>query len=157
MQFQVDIASTSASPPPSPQPLTAETVPDLLRQILELHRDHLAQILEVQREHLNHVRAAAQENFSRWRNLLARSQTEHPEFAEHCKKAYPLLEKSYVQLLVGIVEEVAQQGDEALDNEFAVQEFLDRYGMKIGQLSHILSIIGPLSEAAQQNEASKPQ
>src|SRR5260370_3573102 len=121
MQFQVDIASTSACPPPNPQPLTPETVPDLLRQMLELHRDHLAQILEVQKEHLNHVRAAAQENFSRWRNLLARSQTEHPEFAEHCKQAYPLLEKSYVQLLFGIVEEVAQQGDDALANDVVPQ------------------------------------
>ena len=45
--------------------------------------------------------------------------------------------------------------DNALDNEFAVQEFLDRYGMKLGQLGHILSVIGPLSEAAHQNEASK--
>jgi hypothetical protein len=157
MQFQVDIASTSASPPANLQPPTPETVPDLLRQILDLQRDQLTQILEIQREHLNHVRAIAQDNMSRWRNLLARAQAEHPEFAEHCKKAYPLLEKSYVQLLAGIVEEVAQQGDEALDNEFAVQEFLDRYGMKIGQLSQILSIIGPLSEAAQQNEANKQQ
>ena len=68
-----------------------------------------------------------------------------------------MLERSYVQLLVSMVEEVHHQGDEALDSEFAVQEFLDRYGMKIGQLSHILSIIGPLSEAAQQSEASKQQ
>src|ERR1700738_5241643 len=119
MQFQIDIASTSASPPANLQPPTPETVPDLLRQILDLQRDQLTQILEVQKGHLNHVRAITQDNMSRWRNLLARSQTEHPDFAEHCKKAYPLLEKSYVQLLAGIVEEVAQQGDEALDNEFA--------------------------------------
>jgi hypothetical protein len=157
MQFQFDIASTSKIPPAVPQPTTPETVPDLLRQILDTQRDQLTKILEVQQEHLNHVRTAAQDNVSRWRNLLARWQAEHPEFAEHCKKAYPLMEKSYVQLLVSMVEEVANLGDEALDNEFAVQEFLDRYGMKIGQLSHLLSIIGPLSEAAQQNEASKQQ
>jgi hypothetical protein len=96
-----------------------------------------------------------QDSLSRWRNLLTRWQKEHPEFAEHCKKAYPAMERTYVQLLVNMVEELARQDNEALDNDFAVQDFLDRYGMRIGQLSHLLSIIGPLSEAAHQNEASK--
>jgi transketolase len=155
MQFQFDVASNSAAIQPSLQPPVAETVPELLRQMLDVQRDQLHQILEVQREHLNHARAHAQDNLARWRNLLARWQHDYPEFADHCKIAYPLMEKSYVQLLATMVKELAEQDDDALDNEFAVQEFLDRYGMKLGQLSHLLSIIGPLSEAAQQNEASK--
>ena len=153
MQFQFDVASNSAVSLPAPP--VAETVPELLRQILDVQRDQLHQILEVQREHLHHARANAPDNLARWRNLLGRWQNEHPEFADHCKVAYPLLEKAYVQLLASMVREVSEQGDDALDNEFAVQEFLDRYGMKLGQLSHLLSIIGPLSEAAVQNEASK--
>jgi len=78
-----------------------------------------------------------------------------PDFAEHCKVAYPIMEKCYVQLLANMAREVAEQGEESLDNDFSIQEFLDRYGMRVGQLSHLLSIIGPLSEAAQQAEASK--
>jgi transketolase len=155
MQFQFDVASSSKTPPLNVQPPTAETVPELLRQILEVQRDQLTQILEVQKEHLNHARATAQDNLSRWRQLLTRWQDEYPEFAEHCKKAYPLMEKSFMQMLSNMVEELAQQGDESLDSEFAVQEFLDRYGMKLGQLSHLMSIVGPLSEAANQIEASK--
>jgi hypothetical protein len=154
MQFQFDIASSSSIPLAAP-PLGPEAIPDLLRQILEVQRDQLNQILEVQKEHLQHVRIVAQENLARWRNLLGRWQNEHPEFADHCKQAYPLMEKIYVQMLANLVEEVSEQGDDALDSDFAVQEFLDRYGMKLGQLSHILSIIGPLSEAAQQLEAAK--
>jgi len=112
----------------------------------------------VQREQLSHARATAQDNLARWRQLLARWQEEHPEFAGHCKKAYPLMEKSYVKMLATMVEELAEQGEDALDGDFTVQEFLDRYGMKLGQLSHLISIIGPLSEAAhQQDEASKQQ
>ncbi len=146
MHFQFDVASSS-TPSAPPVPATPETVPDLLRQILE-----------VQREQLNHARATALDNLARWRQLLARWQDEHPEFAGYCKKAYPLLEKSYVQMLANMVEELSEQGDDALDGDFAVQEFLDRYGMKLGQLSHLISIIGPLSEAAhQQDEASKQQ
>jgi hypothetical protein len=53
---------------------------------------------------------------------------------------------------------VAEQGDDGLDNDFAIQEFIDRYGMKVGQFSHMMSIIGPLSEAAHQlDEIAKQQ
>jgi transketolase len=155
MQFQFDVVSSSKSPPINLQPSPAETVPELLRQILESQREQLAQILEVQKEHLNHARATAQDNLSRWRQLLTRWQEEYPEFAEQCKKAYPVMERSYVHLLTNMVEQLSQEGDESLESEFAVQEFLDRYGMKVGQLSHLLSIVGPLSEAANQLEASK--
>jgi hypothetical protein len=155
MQFQFDIASTSAkSPPPQPTPL-GDGIADLLRAMYEMQRDQLAQILEVQKEQLNHARAQSQENLGRWRHLLSRWETEHPDFAEYCKRAYPILEKSYVQLLVNMVEEVADRGEESLDNEFGVQEFLDRFGARVGQLSHLMSIVGPLSEAAAQLEAAK--
>lgn len=153
MQFQFDVSTNNATPPPAgPQQPATESPTDLLRQILELQREQFAQLLEVQREQLNHVRAASADALARWRNLLARWQKEYPEFSNQCKHAYPVLEKAYVHLLVALVEELGQQGDEALENDFAVQEFLDRYGMRLGQLSHLLSIIGPLAEAANQAE-----
>jgi hypothetical protein len=157
MQFQFDIASTTKAPPPVQKPLTPESVPELLRQMLDLQRDHYAQMLELQREQLNQARATAQDNLARWRNMLTRWAETYPGFSDHCKKAYPLMERSYVHLLVTLVEELSEQGEDALDSDFAVQEFLDRFGMKIGQLSHLLGIIGPLSEAAQQNDAAKQQ
>ncbi len=66
------------------------------------------------------------------------------------------MEKAYVGLLVAMAEETADQGDDALDNDFSVQDFLDRYGMRVGQMSHLLSVLGPLAEAAAQNEQQKP-
>ncbi len=159
MQFQFDVATNNATPPASaaaapqqPTPATPESVPELLRQMLELQREQLHQLVELQREQLTQARAASQDSLARWRNLLSRWQKDLPEFAPNCKQAYPLLEKAYVHILAGMVEEIAQQGDEALDNDFSVQEFLDRYGMRLGQLSHLLSVIGPLAEAANQAE-----
>src|SRR5437899_480055 len=124
MQFQFDIAST-ATPVQQvhPQLPAAEMVAYLLNQILELQRQQLGQILQVQLEHLQHARAMAQDQIARWRHILPRWAEEHPELAETCKKAYPILEKAYVQLLIGVVEDLAEQGEDALDNEFAVQEF----------------------------------
>jgi hypothetical protein len=156
MQFQFDVATNNATPPANPQqptPATAESVPEILRQMLELQREQFTQLVELQREQIAQARAAAQDSLARWRHLLARWQKDFPEFSNHCKVAYPLLEKTYVFILAGMVEELAQQGDDALDNDFAVQDFLDRYGMRLGQLSHLLSVIGPLAEAANQGEA----
>jgi hypothetical protein len=159
MQFQFDTASASRKPPAVPQPTPAEATTDLLRQLIELERENstqqremLAQLLAVQQEHLNHARTTAQDALGRWRNLLSRWQSQHPEFANQCRQTYPLLEKAYVAMLVGMVEEISQQGEDALENDFSVQEFLDRYGMRIGQLSHLLSVLGPLAEAASQAE-----
>jgi len=97
------------------------------------------------------------DNLARWRQLLSRWAKDQPEFAALCKKAYPLMERAYVYLLVQMVDEIAQQGDEALDGDFAIQEFLDRFGMKVGQLSHLVSIVGPLADAANQLEEMEKQ
>jgi hypothetical protein len=161
MQFQFDTSQQRLPPPPAPQP--GDITQELLRQLLEAQRDSaaqqrelLTQILAVQQEILNQARAAAADAQARWRNLLSRWQEQHPEFANHCRQAYPLVEKAYVGLLVAMAEETAQQGDDALDNDFSVQDFLDRYGMRVGQMSHLLSVLGPLAEAAAQNEQQKP-
>ncbi|HTD78746.1 MAG TPA: hypothetical protein VK898_13995 [Chloroflexota bacterium] len=156
MTFQFDTSQQHLRPPSAPQQ-PGDNTQELLRQLLEAQRDNTAQqrellmqMLAVQQEQLNQARTAAADAQARWRNLLSRWQAQHPEFADQCRQAYPLLEKAYVGLLVGMVEEVAQQGEDALDTDFTVQEFLDRYGMRIGQLSHLLSVIGPLAEAAAQ-------
>ena len=158
MHFQFDIASQTATStpahptPPPPQPSELNT--DLLRQILELQRDQLAQILQVQRDHFALAKNMAQDNNSRWRTLLGRWQKDLPSFMDHCKKAYPILERAYVHLIASMVEEVSDKEEDDLDNEFALQDFLDRYGMRVGQLGHLVHVVGSLAEAANQNEAA---
>lgn len=152
MQFQFDVVSQTPTPPAPPQP--GDVNSELLRQILELQRDQLNQILQVQREHLALAKNMAQDNNARWRTLLSRWQKALPDLTEHCKQAYPALERAYVHMLAAMVEEVTEKGEEDLDNEFTVQDFLDRYGMRVGQLGHMVHVIGSLAEAANQNEAA---
>jgi transketolase len=152
MQFQFDIASQTPNPPAPLAP--AELNAELLRQILELQRDQLAQILQVQREHLALAKNTAQDNNARWRTLLSRWQKDLPDLMDHCKRAYPALERAYVHMIASMVEEVSGKDEDELDNEFTVQDFLDRYGMRLGQLGHMVHVIGSLAEAANQNEAA---
>jgi hypothetical protein len=144
MNYQID-ASAALSPasvePPSTPSQAPETV-ELLRQILEVQKEQLA---------YQRAAAAAHDATARWRHYLARWQNEFPSLADGCRKAMPHLERSYGQLLCDLAGRLTE--DEGLDNDFALQEFLDRYGMRLGQLGTILNLVAPLAEAGPQGES----
>jgi hypothetical protein len=144
MHSQFDIASIPPAPGAVPATPAAETT-ELLRQILE-----------VQREQLNQLRAtaAAHDASARWKSLLARWREDFPNLPEACREALPILERAYGGIIASLVEELRQNGSDALDNDFALQDFLDRYGLRLGQLGNILNLVAPLAEAGPQSESS---
>ena len=138
MQFQIVVSpQTSTVVPPANDPPT-ETG-DLLRQILEVQREQLA---------LQRTAAAAHDMGSRWRAFLARWQQDFPDLPEACRHALPVLERAYGAMIAELANHLRQNGDDVLDNEFTLGEFLDRYGMKLSQLGTLLSVVAFLAEAA---------
>src|SRR5262249_60612027 len=124
-------AATSRTPraetaPPPHHPASSEVV-ELLRQLLE-----------VQREQLSYQRnaAAAHDMTARWRAFLSRWNNEFPGLSDACRRVLPMLEKCYGQMINDLTERISEE--DALDSDFAVQEFLDRYGMRLAQLGTIL-------------------
>lgn len=146
MNFQVDVSQTLSTKPtePPPQPTEAPEAVELLKQMLE-----------VQREQLSYARAAAaaHDMTTRWRAYLTRWQEEFPDLGEACRKAIPQLERSYGRLLAEMTERLSED-DDPLDSDFALQDFLDRYGMRLAQLGTILNLVGPLAEAGSQGESA---
>src|SRR5262245_39966801 len=153
MQFQFDMTAQTAPPPLAPP--TPESQADLLRQIRDLQREYYTQMLEIQNQQLAHARAIAADATARWRNILGRWEKELPQLPQNCQETYPILERIYVHMLAGMTDEVTCAGEEGYDSDFALQEFLDRYGMRMGQLGHLVHILGPIAEAAHQNAAAK--
>jgi hypothetical protein len=113
----------------------------------------LRQILEVQREMLSYQRAAAQAHdvTARWRSFLSRWQDHFPNLAEACRKALPTLERTYGQLIRDLTDHINQEDEDAFESDFALQEFLDRYGMRLAQLGTILNLVAPLADATPPN------
>jgi hypothetical protein len=138
MNFQIDVTSTPSLPaePPSSPPSAAPEVVELLRQLLEVQREQLT---------LARAAAAAHDMTARWRAFLARWQNEFPGLSEGCRQAVPHLERAYGQMITDLTERLSDE--DALDNDFALQEFLDRYGMRLAQLGTILNLVAPLAEA----------
>lgn len=139
MNFQIDVSSAlprSSSDSPLPQADATPEVVDLLKQILEVQREQLAYA---------RTAAAAHDMTSRWRSFLSRWNHEFPELSEACRRAMPHLERSYGQMIADLTERL--NDEDGIDSEFALQEFLDRYGMRLAQLGTILNLVAPLAEA----------
>ena len=145
MNFQIDVSSSlpqKATEPPTTHPERGADVADLLRQILEVQREQLA---------YQRAAAAAHDMTARWRAYLSRWNEEFPDLSDSCKKAMPHLERVYGQMITDLSEKV-NDDDDGLDSDFAVQEFLDKYGMRLAQLGTILNLVAPLAEAGNVTE-----
>jgi hypothetical protein len=150
MHFQFDMFSSPPPKPaegeqPPPPPGSPGETADLLRQILEVQREQLT--------HLQ-VNSAAHDTGSRWRAFLARWRDDFSELPEACRQAVPILERTYGKLIAELTEHLCHNGDDALDNDFALQDFLDRYGMRLAQLGTILNLVAPLAEAESPTEST---
>lgn len=141
MQFHFGPANNPNAQAPGPDPVV-----DLLRQMVEIQKEHLNQT--------RHLVAVQESNNGRWRAMVTRWKDEFPVMPEAAKASLPILEKAYGSILSSMVEELYDKGSDALDSEFAIQDFLDKYGMRIGQMSHILNIVSPLAELHNQTPTS---
>jgi hypothetical protein len=142
-QFQVSLVN---SPLVIEPPMTSDSeTADLLRQILD-----------VQRQQLTHLQtfSAAQDTSSRWRAFLARWRDDFSDLPEACRQSVPILERTYGKLIAELTEHLCQNGNDALDNDFALQDFLDRFGMRLAQLGTILNLVAPLADAGSPSEST---
>lgn len=141
-----------------PPPLTVHALPDavppseateLLRQVVALQGEQLA-VLKAQQQ-VQQAHQASQDGGARWRAFLARWDAEFPGIGGGCKQVLPLLERAYLTLIRDLTDKLKDDPD-ALDDEFGLSEFLDRYGMRLGQLGNLIGQLSPLADAATANE-----
>lgn len=135
MHFQFDVAPTARAKTVTPDETQASSeTAELLRQLLDIQREQL-QLLR--------TTASAHDSNHRWRSFLSRWQEDFGALPSACKKVLPQLERAYITLIADLA---AHLNEEALDNDFTLGEFLDRYGIRLGQLGSILHLVGPLAE-----------
>ena len=144
MQFQFDMSARNYPHVHAPPPPATET-DALLRQIVELQREQLASLKGL---------LSAHDGAARWRAFLARWRDDFPELSEACKHAMPILERLYGKLIEEMTEHLSQNSSDDLDNDFALQDFLDRYGIRLSQLGTILNMVAPFAEAGSPSESA---
>jgi hypothetical protein len=143
-QFDISPFSVPAIEPPKEQSAATESV-HLLRQVVDLQKEQLMLLRAI---------AGAHDAGGRWRAFLSRWRDEFPDLPDGSRDAVSVLERSFASMLAEMVDHLRQNDASALDTDFSMQEFLDRYGMRLAQLSTILNLIGPLSEVSASGEST---
>ena len=138
-------ALTVHAPPDTPTP---ELV-DLMRQMVTLQQEQVS-VLKAQQQ-AQQQQQANQDGNARWRSFLSRWENEFPGIGAACKQALPALERAYLWLIRDLTDKLLAD-PEALTDDFVLSEFLDRYGMRLGQLGNLLGQLAPLADASTSNE-----
>src|SRR5258708_1207391 len=125
MHFQFEVSSPLAASSANSGGLPAGSWTDLLQQMLDVQREQVQLLRQL---------AAAHDSGSRWKSFLSRWRDDYGELPAACKQVLPHLERAYIALIAELTESLRQQDDRPLDNDFALSEFLDRYGMRLSQL-----------------------
>jgi multidrug efflux pump subunit AcrA (membrane-fusion protein) len=143
-----------------PQPVVANVndplsllhiLANLQSQTLELQR----QQLEMQRQQLELAREAAhvaREQRARQISDLERWQAGHEGVIEHCKETLGKLEQVHAALMGELAEYVSEHHDNLVEGDFALSDFVDRFGPRLAHLNTMLAVLRPLAASTKKAE-----
>lgn len=121
---------------------------ELMRQLVELNKDQ-HQCLKTM--------LANQDQSARWKGYLSRQSQVLPELGDSCKRALPHLEKALGHMVQDLTDRINEES-ECIEEEFFLQEFLDRYGTRLNQIGTLINLVGPMADACPPREVKdQPQ
>ena len=78
----------------------------------------------------------------------------NPELATSCRRAAESLSKVHTEFLASIAQEAAENADDFTDSEYALGEFIDRYGPRLAHFNGVLQLFAQLGAPLPPSEAS---
>ena len=114
------------------------------------------QILQNQQQQLELAKEAAQvarEQRARQVAELERWQSGHERVIDQCRESLGQLEQVHSALMGELVNHVADHHENLVDGEFALTDFVDRFGPRLAHLNTMLAVLRPLAAAARKPEA----
>lgn len=149
---------TVPTPPsnPSGEPVALlQALVSLQAQTLEVQKQILqnqAQQLELARE-ATHI---AREQRARQIAELERWQTGHELVIDQCRDSLGQLEQVHAALMGELANHVADNYDNLLDAEFALTDFVDKFGPRLAHLNTMLAVLRPLAIATRPAKPETP-
>ena len=140
---QLDIsANVVASPTPAKGAAPTHDVQghQLLRDILqamdrqnELMEELIGQVGSMQRQRMTEL--------AQWKEA-------NPRLARNCRSAAEVLARVQTEFLASLTSEISADPDVLLDGEFALNEFIDRYGPRLAHLNGVIQVLAQLSSVS---------
>jgi hypothetical protein len=143
---------------------TSPVVPNMNDPVALLHLlvnlqhqtlEHQRQSLELQKQQLELAREAAQisrEQRARQIAELERWQSGHEKILDHCKESLASLEQVHAALIAEMASYVEENHENLVDGEFALTDFVDRFGPRLAHLNTMLAVLRPLAAAVRKTE-----
>jgi hypothetical protein len=154
--YRMEVSPTGQGPSPV-VPNTNDPVAilhvllNLQSQTLEIQR----QSLEIQRQQLELAREATQvsrEQRARQIAELERWQNGHDSVLDHCKESLTNLEQVHAALMGELANYVSENHENLIDGDFALTDFVDRFGPRLAHLNTMLAVLRPLAAAVRKTE-----
>ena len=68
--------------------------------------------------------------------------------AASCKSVLPTIERVYLTMIDELTRKLTDEDADELESEYVLNEFLDKYGTRLQQLSVIINQLTPIADAA---------
>lgn len=68
----------------------------------------------------------------------------NPRLAESCRRAAEALTKVHTEFLSSLASEAASSGEDLADSDYALGEFIDRYGPRLAHFNGIMQLFAQL-------------
>lgn len=118
---------------------------ELLRQTAEMHR----QTLELTRE----AAQIARDQRARQIADLERWQNSHEPVIDNCRTALGQLEQVHAALMGEMSGYVDDNHENLVEGDFALSDFVDRFGPRLAHLNTMLAVLRPLAAASKKSES----
>ena len=118
---------------------------ELQRQSLEMQR----QQLELAREQTHVAREQRQRQFAE----LERWQSGHENILDSCRESLSKLEQVHAALLAEMTDYVSEHQENLLEGDFALSDFVDRFGPRLAHLNTMLAVLRPLTTVLKKAES----
>lgn len=118
---------------------------DVLRQNLEMNRQELEltrEIVQVNREQ----RARQSAELERWQNG-------HQRVLDASREALGRLEQVHASLIGEMADYVEENHENLVDGDFALSDFVDRFGPRLAHINTMLAVLRPLAVARPKPDA----
>ncbi len=154
--YRMEVSPTGQGPTPvvpnmnDPVALL-HVIANMQSQTLELQR----QSLELQRQQLELAREAAQinrEQRSRQIAELERWQNSHDSVLDQSRESLANLEQVHAALIGELSNYVSENQENLIDGDFALTDFVDRFGPRLAHLNTMLAVLRPLAIAMKKSE-----
>lgn len=154
--YRMEVSPTGQSAVPVTSSTSDPVV--LLHALISLQSQTLdvqRQILENQRQQLDLAREATQlgrDQRTRQIAELERWQNSHDGVVDQCKDALGQLEAVHAALMGDLANYVDENHENLVEGDFALSDFVDRFGPRLAHLNTMLAVLRPLAATQRKTE-----